>query len=118
MLLLLHFLRLTEYLSNAPYSDSIVQVFGDNCFASPLILFSLLILVTLHRECLPRPSLPICEYRCVEAVHDLGDETFDLQLLEDLLLGVLGVNDLIEFEDLPHKLRAVFLRVLAHPEKY
>ena len=118
MFFLLISLGLFEQLSDRPKRYSILHALLYDGLPRPLIHLSLLILVTLHSVCLARPGLSVGEDGCMETVHDLSDESLDLQLVEDFLLTVLRINDLVEFESFPDDLRRILLGVLFHTRNY
>lgn len=110
MLLLLHLFRLSEDLSDGPNGDSVFHALLDHCLASPLIALRFLILVPLHGVRLAGPSLSICKYGSMKALHDLVDQPTDLELLEDLRLAILLVDDLVEAKCLLLDLALVSIR--------
>ncbi len=104
MFFLLISLGLFEQLSDRPQRYPVLHALLNHGLPRPLIHLCLLILVTLHSVCLAGPCLPVGEYGRMETVHDLSDESLDLQLVEDFLLTVLRIDNLVEFESFPHDL--------------
>ena len=114
MLLLLEFLCLSEYFSNSSQRYSVLHAFLYYCFSSSLVQLSFLIFVTLHSVGLSRTSLSVSKDGSMEPIHNLPNESLDLELVENLLLTVLRIDDLVKLESFPHYLRRVLLRVLFH----
>ena len=114
MLLLFEVRRLLEHLSNRTKGYSVFHALLNHSLSSSLINLSFLVFVTLHSVGLSRTSLSVSKDGSMEPIHNLPNESLDLELVENLLLTVLRIDDLVKLESFPHYLRRVLLRVLFH----
>ena len=67
-------------------------------FSGSFFSLALLSRVALHCVRLARSCLSVSENCRMEPLNHLGDQAFDLQLVEDIFLTVLGVDDFVKFE--------------------
>ena len=89
---------LKDFIDGSDGQTDVANVSTHLDFASSFISLALLSLVALHCVRLARTCLSVGEDRRMEALDHFGDQAFDLQLVEDVFLTVLGVDDFVEFE--------------------
>ena len=104
---MLLFLEILGLLENLSYRSKRYSVFHSLLYHSlpcSLIHLCFFVFVTLHSVCLPGASLSVGEDGGMETVHNLSNESLNLELVEHLLLTILRIDDLVKFEGLPHYL--------------
>ena len=89
---------LKDFIDSSDGQTDIANVSAHLDFAGSFLSLALLSRVALHCVGLARTRLSVGEHRRMEALNHFGDQAFDLQLVEDILLTVLGVDDFVEFE--------------------